>query len=169
MIAALTNHFRFSPRDKRLRIPKHDHIPSLPFVSHILVAFQFLLAVIILALVATTIARTPWLHNIPNFALFVSLVTIVALAYRAVAALRYPVLCNRIAVLVLECLLVVWWFSAFAGLAAWSAAVRWLDNPVCSINSSGNRFCISKRAGEFSGKHYRGIVAAAASLGAVEL
>lgn len=169
MIAALTDRFHFSPRDMRFRIPKHDHVPALPIISHILPAFQFLLAIIILALAATTIARTPWSHNIPNFALFVSLVTIVVLRYRVVAVLRFPVLYNRIAVLVLECLLVVWWLSAFAGLAAWGAAVRWLDEPVCTINSSGDRYCISKRAGEFSGKQYRGIVAAAASLGVVEL
>jgi hypothetical protein len=152
----------------RLRIPKHDHVPSLPVIHRVLGVIQLLLASIVLALAATTIARTPWSHGIPNFALFVSLVTIVVLTYRAMAVLRYPALYNRIAVLVLECFLVVWWLSAFAGLAAWSAAVRWLDEPVCTVDRSGERLCITKRA-DFGGKKYRGIVAAAASLGAVEL
>lgn len=153
----------------RIRIPKHDHVPHVPIYFQYLNVLQLVLSIVILGLTAAAVDSIHYSRSVPGFALFVSIVTIVVIAYRWLALFRLPALYNRLAVLILECLLLVWWLSAFASLAAWSAGLAWLDSPVCSVDRNGNRYCIYKRAQIWNGRKYRDLIAAAASIGALQL
>ena len=145
---------------------------------------QSTLSLIILALTSTVTNQTSYNHSLPIFALFVATCTFVIIAWRVLAVLKYPVLYNRLAVLILEIVLVAWWLTAFAGLATWSARYAWLEVPVCTVDATGRRYCIYRRdPGQLfvveraagvgglgvNGKRYRDMIAAAASLSALQL
>jgi hypothetical protein len=167
----------------RIQAPKHDHIPTLPIYYHALQATQFLLAIIILGFAVYGVAyHSPF--GTSGFMLFVSAATITVLTYSSLTLCKFPAWYNRFAVLLLECLLVVYWLSAFAALAAWTAGFDWVAQPVCGVVAGEASYCLKKRgmgagpvldmmrkgATGYGGlRRYRDTMAAAASLGALEL
>lgn len=173
MIASLTprglERLQISPSDIRLRIPKHDHIPALPLWIRILMLLQATLSLIILALTAAVLDHTPYSPSTPSFSLSVCIAALLIFLYRVSSVLWFPVLYHRVVVLGAECLLVVGWLSAFVALASYTSRYAWLDRPVCTIDPTGDRYCIFRPRGPFNARKERDLLAASASLGALQL
>ena len=90
--------------------------------------------------------------------------TFVICTWYIVSVIKSPSAYNGIAVLVLECFLVVWWLSAWGTLAAWAAAYSFVDYVCFDVN------CYKKRGvTQTSWESYRNAIAASAAIGAVDL
>lgn len=69
-----------------------------------------------------------WLAASPaevNYLIFVSVWTILALAYLIVAPARFPAAAHKFLILIVEALTMIFWFAGFIALAVW------LTNRVC--------------------------------------
>jgi hypothetical protein len=86
-----------------------------PAQKHTLQILQSLLAIIILAYGIDYLSSLDTI----GFAILVSVISIIVLEYSFALLFRVLALYNRIAVLLLECLLHMWSLSTFAVLAAW--------------------------------------------------
>jgi hypothetical protein len=111
-----------------------------------------------------------------------SIATFVVIGYYLLSTIKFPQFYNRIAVLVLECFMVVWWLACWANLAAWAAAYTAIDTSFASSGTvttgSGGTYCyngvcvkskreLAKRS--LNWRAYRGALAAAAGIGALNL
>ncbi len=87
----------------------------------------------------------PYFFGTGGFALLVSVTSIIVLAYSFAPLFRFLALYNLVAVLLLECLLYLFALSAFAALAALTAAIDWISSSLCNF-VDGNRLASSREA-----------------------
>ncbi|KAF9633928.1 hypothetical protein BFW01_g4823 [Lasiodiplodia theobromae] len=66
-----------------------------------------------------------------NYLIFVSVWTILALAYLIVAPARFPAAAHKFAILGVEALTMLFWFAGFIALAVWLTD-RWCFGNVCA-------------------------------------
>jgi hypothetical protein len=165
-----------------LNPPLHDHIPLVPPYFHILRLAQIVIALLVLSLAAYAVSGVAYGGG--GYAIFVSLATLILLTYSLATTFKFPRFYNRIAVLVLECLAVVWWLAVWTSLAAWAslynvAAHYYGDYAAGGAVGSGDvscgsrnsvDYCVAKRStGTGHLKSLRNALAVAAAFGAVEL
>ena len=141
-----------------------DHIVPVPKWFTIIKYVQLLLAVVVLALSAYGLSGLSWLGG-ADYSIFVAIATFIIVGYYLLSTIRLVSLYNKIAVLVLECFMVIWWLSTWAYLASWAAAFTLIDDPVC--DGYGN--CYGDDSYFNNWASYRDALAAAAGIGALNL
>jgi hypothetical protein len=83
-----------------------------------------------------------------------SLATVIINTWFLVSSKKSPSLYNPIVVLLLQCLLFIWWLATWADLITWTVAFAYSDG--CYVGR-----CVKKRTIIFSWDSYRDSVAAA--------
>lgn len=147
------------------------HIPAQPLWLFIVRCFQFLLALIILALSAWAGGTIGFFYAGFGVGIFAFVWTLLFLIYIEVSTFFAPVAYNKYIHLVLECLAVIFWLSAFASLATIATlstltsglTTPGLTSPVCVGN-----YCVDKRDYTTDITNYVNATKAAAALGAIE-
>jgi len=127
-----------------------DHIVQVPNWFGVVRYVQIGLAFLVIVLSGYGLSAIIALGG-AGYAIFVAIATIVVCVWYTVAVLKSPSLYNGIAVLVLECFMVIWWLASWTNLAAWASAYGFVD----AVNSSASL------------ESYRAAMAAAAAIGAV--
>jgi len=89
---------------------------------------QAVFAIILLGLTAFVVNVTGGWFDAVNFLLFCSIWTILVLAYLVATPMFAPSLHNRWAVLALEAVTMIFWFSGFIAVAAVAAPLHCFDN-----------------------------------------
>jgi len=152
------------------------HIPRQPFWLFIVRFFQLFLSLIILALSAWAGGGIGFWYAGFGVAIFAFVWTLLFIGYIQLSTFFLPTAYNKYIHLVLECLTVIFWLSAWASLAAVAAVWSWGniygDGYVCGVyyycrrglddRSLGKRYTESQLNGMINATK------AAAGLGAIE-
>lgn len=139
------------------------HIPYQPFWLLIVRGFQFLLALIIMALSAYSGSGYLVFYAGYGIGIFSFVWTLLFLGYIEITTFWAPAAYNKYVHLVLECLSVIFWLSTFASLAVVAAA--W-DFGYSAVSTCYGGYCIKARSYDYNGP--ANATKAAAALGAIE-
>ncbi|BDD59154.1 hypothetical protein MPDQ_001986 [Monascus purpureus] len=95
-------------------------------------AIQIVFAIIVLGLTAYAVGEIFDSPNTINYVLFVSVWTWIATMYLFLAPAYFPVLANRIAILAVEAVTMVFWFAGFIALGAWLPSPSFCKGDLCN-------------------------------------
>ena len=101
---------------------------------------QGLLTIIVLGLSAYVVSELWDSLDEANFLVFVSVWTILALAYLVVTPGRFPQFAHKYAILAVEAVTMIFWFAGFVALAAFLGDVRCRRGSVCRTAQAATVF-----------------------------
>jgi hypothetical protein len=146
---------------------RRDHIVPVPPFFLVLRCIQMVLALVVLGLSAYGLSGFAVLGG-ASFSIFVALVTMIIGGWYLLSSRQIPALYHKVAVLVLECFLLIWWLAAWADLAAWAGGYDFYAVTTSSVCAYGYCAPFKKRAVDVnSWENYRNAMAAAAGIGAL--